>query len=313
MINGFEKTIFCISAFYRLEFGCTIGKNLYTDIMNTTKNPEKKLDVRLIAFDLDDTLLNSDCIVTEKTLEAIKLAAKKGIYIVLCSGRAENGILPIVRLLDIAGTEQGRFLIAFNGASIFDLHTRLPFFQNSVDSEILKFVYREAKKRGMASVVYEPDTIYSWLDTEWARMDAKLCNLNFKIAEDFESFLESKKFPKMLVPSEPEKVLELKNFLSDKLNGKADIFVSKPFFLEVMTHGVGKGSAILHLAEHLGIPKENTMAFGDSMNDESMIRECGYGVCMKNGLDYIKSISDFVTEKDNNNDGIGEFLEKYVL
>ena len=245
-------------------------------------------------------------------MQAIRTAAKKGIYIVLCSGRAEKGVLPIAKLLDLAGTEEGRYLIAFNGASIFDLHAKTPFFQDKVSSDILKFVYNEAKNRGMASIVYEPDTIYSWTDTEWARMDAKLCDLDFKVIADFEKFLE-KGFPKMLVPSEPEKVQQLKEFLCEKLEDKADIFVSKPFFLEVMTHGVGKGPAILRLAEHLGIPREKTMAFGDSMNDESMIRACGYSVCMKNGLDYIKDISDFVTESDNNNDGIGEFLEKYVL
>lgn len=276
------------------------------------KTPAQKLDIGLIAFDLDDTLLTSQCTVSERTLKAIRTAASRGIYIVLCSGRAENGILPIVRLLDLAGTESGRYLIAFNGASIFDLHTRTPFFQDKVSSDILKFVYKEARNRGIASIVYEPDTIYSWIDSEWARMDAELCNLNFEVINDFEKFLE-KGFPKMLVPSEPEKVLQLKEFLCEKLEGKADIFVSKPFFLEVMTHGVGKGPAILRLADYLGIPHEKTMAFGDSMNDESMIRAVGYSVCMKNGLDYIKNISDFVTEEDNNNDGIAEFLEKYVL
>lgn len=278
-----------------------------------TKTPKEKLDVRLIAFDLDDTLLNSECTITEKTLNIVRRACEKGIYIVLCSGRAENGILPFVKLLNIQETEQGRYLIAFNGASIFDLHKNLPIYQDAVAPDILTFVYNEAKKRGMPSVVYSSDTNFSWLDSDWAKMDAKLCNLTFKIVNDFDNFLLSRKFPKILVPSEPEKVKSFKEFLSGKLKDRADVFVSKPFFLEVMTRGVGKGSAILRLAEHLQIPKETTMAFGDSMNDESMIRSCGYGVCMKNGLDFIKDISDFVTEKDNDNDGIGDFLEKYVL
>ena len=277
------------------------------------KTPKEKLNVKLIALDLDDTLLNSKCIITERTLKAIQKASEQGIYIVLCSGRAANGILPIVRLLDIAGSEYGRYLISFNGASIFDLHKRLPLFENTVAPEILKFAYNEAKKRDMVSIVYESDTVYSWKDTEWARMDAKLCNLHFNVVEDFENFLSSRGFPKMLIPSEVEKVEELKQFLQRELDGKADIFTSKPFFLEVMTKGVGKGPAILRLAESLGISQSETMCFGDSMNDESMIRAVAHSVCMKNGLDYIKEISDFVTEEDNNNDGIGIFLEKWVL
>ena len=80
-----------------------------------------------------------------------------------------------------------------------------------------------------------------------------------------------------------------------------------------MPKGVGKGKAILSLAEKLSIPKEKTMAFGDSMNDEQMIKMCGFGVAMQNALDYIKEQADFITEKDNNHDGISDFLEKYVL
>ena len=273
---------------------------------------EKKLNVKLIAFDLDDTLLTKETKISPRTLAAIQKAAEKGIYIVLCSGRAESGILPYVRALNIAGTQQGRFIIAFNGASILDLHKRLPIYTNKVETEILKFVYAEARKRGMPSVVYEPSGIYSWEDSDWARMDAKLCNLKFEVVSDFEKFLE-KGFPKMLVPSEPEKVKAFKEFLCEKLSGRADIFISKPFFLEVMSHGVGKGPSILRLADELGIPHEQTMAFGDSMNDESMLRACGYGVAMENGLDYIKNICDFVTRYDNNNDGIADFLENFVL
>lgn len=276
------------------------------------KLPEKKLNVKLIAFDLDDTLLSSETKILPRTLAAIQKAASEGIFIVLCSGRAENGILPYVRALDIAGTQQGRYIIAFNGASIFDLHLRQPIYENKVDVDILKFVYKEAKKRGMPSVVYAPSIIYSWQDSDWARMDAKLCNLKFELVDDFEKFLE-KGFPKMLVPSEPEKVKDFKDFLCEKLQGRADVFISKPFFLEVMSHGVGKGSSILRLAKKLGILQEQTMAFGDSMNDESMLRSCGYGVAMNNGLDYIKNICKFVTRYDNNNDGIADFLENYVL
>lgn len=283
---------------------------MYNQVM---KLPENKLDVKLIAFDLDDTLLNKDTKITPRTLAAIQKAAEKGIYIVLCSGRAENGILPYVRALNIAGSQAGRYLIAFNGASAYDLHLRQQIYTNSVDVDILKFVYTEAKKRNLPSVVYDPAVIYSWKDTEWARMDAKLCSLKFQLVEDFEGFLESRENPKMLVPGEPEEIKAFKEFLCENLEGKTDVFISKPFFLEVMSHGVGKGPTILWLADRLGIPKEKTMAFGDSMNDESMLREVEYGVAMCNGLDYIKDICRYNTRFDNNNDGIADFLESFVL
>lgn len=312
MQNGLKRQSFLSDCDIVIFILYRIGNQLSFCYTSRMKLPEKKLNVKLIAFDLDDTLLTDERIISPKTLRLIQKAAEQGITIVLCSGRAENGILPYVRILNIAGRQEGRYLIAFNGASVFDLHRRIPIYTNSVDTSILKYVYNEARSRGMPSIVYDQSTIFSWEDSEWARMDAKLCNLNFKVVDDFELFLESS-FPKMLVPSDPAKVTELKEFLSNKLAGKADIFISKPYFLEVMSHGVGKGPSILWLAEELGIPKEQTMAFGDSMNDESMLRHCEYGVAMSNGLDYIKDICSFVTRYDNNNDGIGDFLENFVL
>lgn len=276
------------------------------------KQPIEKLNVKLMAFDLDDTLLNDEKDISLRTVETLKKAAKKGIYVVLCSGRAENGILPFVRKLDIAGTQAGRYLIGFNGASIFDLHTRLPIFSRALSVEIQKYVYEECKKRNLPAITYSPDTIYTFMDTEWARIDAELCNLKFEIVDDFDKFLDTPR-PKMLVPADPKEVAEFQKFLATELEGKADVFISKPFFLEVMTKGVGKGEAILHLAETLGIPKNETLAFGDSMNDESMLTKCGFGVAMKNGLDYIKEISTFVTKSDNNHDGVAEFIEEFVL
>lgn len=276
------------------------------------KTPEKKLDVKIIALDLDDTLLNHNLEITPKTVSALQKACQKGIYVVLCSGRAENAILPYVKALDIAGTKEGRFLIAVNGASVFDMHKRMPVYSNKVDKDVLKFVYEEAKKRGLPAQVYDASTIYASVDNEWTQKDALMCNLNLEIKEDFSSFLEQG-HPKMVVPADPKEVAQFLPFLKENLKGKADIFISKPYFLEVMSANCGKGDAVLWLADYLGIDKSKTMAFGDSMNDESMIVKAEYGVAMCNGLDYIKDIADFVTEKDNNNDGIADFLEKFVF
>ena len=80
-----------------------------------------------------------------------------------------------------------------------------------------------------------------------------------------------------------------------------------------MPPNCGKGEAIEWLANHLGIDNSKTMAFGDSMNDESMIRMTGYSVAMCNGLEYIQDIAKFVTRKSNEEDGIGDFINSFVL
>ena len=272
----------------------------------------KKMNVKLIALDLDDTLLNSDRQISDENVKALQKCAEKGIYVVLCSGRAEDAILPFVRRLQIAGTEAGRYLIAINGCSIFDLHTRQQIFCRKVDSDILLRVDSLAEEYGFRSEVYTPDTIYYREETEFTKLDVDLCGLKGVEVPDYKNFLK-KGFTKMLVPGDPEKLQEFQAIIKKEMGSRAVIFTSKPYFLEILPPDCGKGEAITWLAQHIGIGLETTMAFGDSMNDESMIRKCGYGVCMQNGLPEIKKIADFVTEKDNNNSGIADFLYKNVL
>lgn len=276
------------------------------------KKTKAKLDVRLIALDLDDTLLNEEREITEKNLEALKECAQKGIYIVLCSGRAEDAILPFIKKIGIGEKETGRYLIAINGCSIFDLHTREQVFCKKVESDILVRTNEIAEEWGLRSEVYTPDTIYYQEETKWTRLDVDLCGLKGKVVPDYKEFIKQG-FTKMLVPGQPELLLKLQDVLRKEFGDRAVIFTSKPYFLEILPPNCGKGEAVNFLAEKIGLPSDTTMAFGDSMNDESMIRLCKYGVCMKNGLDAIKEISDFVTDYDNNNDGIADFLRKYVL
>ncbi len=277
------------------------------------KLPEHKLDIKLIALDLDDTLLDNDRKISDYNVEVLKKCAEKGIYIVLCSGRAEDGILPFVRRLDIAGKEAGRYLIAINGCSIYDMHKRLQVYSRNVDPEILAYADQEAEKMGLHTEIYSPDTIFYREETKWTRLDVDLCGLKGCVVENYDDFIKTHKTPKMLIPGEPELLLKLQSVLKSELGSKAEIFTSKPYFLELLPPECGKGVAIQYLAESLGLKPEQTMCFGDSMNDENMIRLCGYGVAMCNGLDYIKNIAKFVTEKDNHNSGVGDFIEKYVL
>ena len=271
-----------------------------------------KLDVKLIALDLDDTLLNDEREITDETVEALRECARRGIYIVLCSGRAEDAILPFVRRLEIAGMESGRFLIAINGCSIFDLHTRQQIFCRKVEADVLLRANQIAEEFGLRTEVYTPDTIYYREETKWTKLDVDLCGLKGGKVENYEEFLKTG-FTKMLIPGEPSELLKLQKILRDEFKERAVLFISKPYFLELLPPNCGKGEAVKWLCESLGFGIEKAMGFGDSMNDESLIKMAGYGVAMCNGLDDIKKVADFVTQKDNNHDGIADFLKTNVL
>lgn len=278
--------------------------------MNSLEN--KKLDVNLIALDLDDTLLDDNRLISDENTKALQECAARGIYVVLCSGRAEDAILPFVRRLEIAGTKAGKYIVAINGCSIFDLHERKQIFCKKVQPEILKQTNEIAKTYGLCSEVYTADTIYYPKYNEWTRLDVDLCGLKGVETASYEQMLENP-FVKMLIPGNPELLLEIQEKLKKEFAERAVIFTSKPYFLEILPPNCGKGESILWLANHIGLDRKTTMGFGDSMNDESMIKLCGYGVAMKNGLDYIKQIADFVTEKTNCQSGVADFLYNHVL
>ena len=271
-----------------------------------------KLNTKLIALDLDDTLLNDDRQITDLNVQALRECAERDIYVVLCSGRAENAILPFVRRLEIAGKEAGRYLIAINGCSVFDLHKRQNVFCKKVEADVLLKANQIAESYGLRSEVYTPDTIYYREETKWTKLDVDLCGLKGAAVENYDEFLKTG-FTKMLIPGEPAELLELQSQLRAEFGDRAVIFTSKPYFLEILPPNCGKGEAVSWLANELGFGMEKVMGFGDSMNDESLIRMAGHGVCMCNGLDAIKEIADYVTEFDNNHDGPGRFIQKYVL
>lgn len=276
------------------------------------KLPSSKIKPKLIALDLDDTLLNSRLSISDRTVAALKKAARQNIYITICSGRAPDAILPFVRRLDLAGTEEGRYAVASNGTAVLDLHARKEIFSAKVSGDVLLEAKRAADEAGLPCQVYSSSTIYAGVDNEYTRMDSQLTKMPLELVPDFDEFLK-RGFAKMIIPGDPAILQDLQKKLRAQFENKAVIFISKPYFLEVMPPNCGKGEALEFLAEHLQIKMKDFMAFGDSMNDESMILKCGMSVAMENGLEEIKKEAAFVTRLSNDLDGLADFIEQFVL
>ena len=270
------------------------------------------VSAKIIALDLDDTLLKDDLTISDYTVSVLQEAVNRGIYITLCSGRTDNAILTYVRRLDIAGKQGGRYIIAQNGTSISDLHERKTIYMRLLDADILTHVYHSAAERGFVCEVYDASTIFVPYANEWTERDIKLSGLRQKIVPLFEEFL-MQGHPKMVIPGEPDALAEFQAELQSEIGERCVIFTSKPYFLEVLPKNAGKGEALMWLAERLGIAQAETMAFGDGMNDETMIRLAGSSVAMKNGVQQIKDAAKYISEYTNDEDGVARFIEKYVL
>ncbi len=277
-----------------------------------SKLPQSKQDVQIIALDLDDTLLKHDLTISDYTVSVLRRLVEKGIYVMLCSGRLDEAMLPYVRQMDIAGSEYGRYMITQNGTNILDLHIRLSIYARELDYNIVMHVHDVLLEYGLTAHVYDSGTIYTFKHTEWGDIDAQLSGLQKELVEDYPEFLK-RGFPKIVVPGEPGVIADMQKRLSKEIGDSCVIFISKPYFLEILPKDSGKGEALVWLAKQLNIPTENIMAFGDSMNDESMMKMAGKSVAMINGLDCIKEMAVFNTEFSNDEDGVAKFLEKFVL
>ena len=271
-----------------------------------------KVAPRLVALDLDDSLLNNELLISDRTVAAVQKAAEQNIYVVICSGRSPSAILPFVRRLDLAGTEQGRYAVASNGSVVVDLHKREEIYSAKVDGDVLAQAKKAADKVGLPCQVYSSSMVYASVDNEYTRMDSKLTGVPSEVVPDFENFVKSG-FAKMMVPGDPKILVGLQKELAARFEGRAVVLISKPYFLEILPANCGKGEALEFLCGRLGINMKDVMAFGDSMNDESMIVKCGLSVAMSNGLDKIKDEAAFVTRLTNDQDGIADFVEQFVL
>ena len=276
------------------------------------KIPGGKIAPKLMALDLDDTLLNNKLLISDRTVEAVQKAAAQGIYITICSGRSPSAILPFVRRLDLAGTKQGRYAVASNGSVVVDLHKRQEIYSAKVGGDALREAKKAADKLGLPCQVYSSSMVYASVDNEWTRMDSKLTGVPSEIVPGFDEFLKQG-FAKMMIPGDPKILVGLQKELADRLQGRAVVLISKPYFLEILPPNCGKGEALEFLCGQLGINMKEVMAFGDSMNDETMIVKSGMSVAMSNGLDAIKDAAAYVTRFSNDQDGLADFVEQFVL
>lgn len=272
-----------------------------------------KYQTKIIALDLDDTLLKTDLSISDYTTRILQKAADSGIYIVLCSGRTNQAIFPHVKRIGMENRRTGRFMIAENGAAIYDMSTNQCIYQRFVDPEILVEAAHVSLAEGLTCEVYSADTIYTPLTTQWVQQDVNLSGLKIENPADYDSFLRARKSFKMIIPGDPKKISALEPVMRNKFGSRCVVFTSKPYFLEILPPESGKGEALEWLCDSLKIPRENAMAFGDSMNDESMIRYAGHSVAMINGLDAIKTQAAHITDFTNDQDGVARFIEDYVL
>lgn len=275
------------------------------------------MDIKLIAIDLDGTLLHSDRSLSEENRFAIKAAKEAGVKVVLCTGRplrSMKHLLDEADLLDeddvaityngglIQKTKSGEIVkeITFNrdeALDIYKLGQQLNMPINFID---LDYVYEPSYPVGVES---------QYLATN--RHVPKENALQF-IDVDIDNLPDPFTINKIVVCRPGEEIDAVIPDIPAEYFEKYNIYKSQTFILEILPQHVDKGYSMHILGELFGLEKDQIMGIGDQENDLSLVENAGFGVAMGNAIDKVKKAADYIT-KTNDENGVAHVINKFVL
>lgn len=256
-------------------------------------------DIKIIALDLDGTLLNSQKRISSEDYGALEKAAASGIRIVPTTGRVYSALPEEIQKLPFL-----RYLISVNGSQVRDMQTGEVLYRSEIPwqraVEIMRYLDTE-------------DVIYDCFmdDAAWMTVALKEKIDLFAPDEHYRKMLHEVRIPvpelKAFVAGRKQDVQKIQFFNRDMDHRSVlleelpkhfpDLIVTSSVVnnIEFNSPGADKGHALLALAEALGLTRENTMSFGDGLNDLSMIKAAGIGVAMDNACQVVKGAADYVT------------------
>lgn len=265
---------------------------------------------KLLVLDLDGTLTNPEKEVTEHTRTTLIQAQKKGLKIVLASGRPTYGIAPLANLLQLDKYEG--HVLSYNGGEIIDWKTGELLYKNLLDPEVLPYLYQCACENNFAIVTYDGEYVLTeHPDDEYVLKEALLNVMKIKKVDNF---LKAVQHPiaKCLIVGDPTRLAVLEKEMYNHLHDRMGVFRSEPYFLELVPKGIDKAQSLAVLLKEIGMTKEEMIAIGDGFNDLSMIQYAGMGIAMENAQSIVKENADFIT-LSNEADGVAYAVNKFVL
>ena len=264
---------------------------------------------KLIAVDIDDTLLNREKQITPRTKEALLDAQKNGVKVVVASGRLPFGVRPFAEALNVF--EYGGYYLGFNGGAVLNSKDEL-IASTYLDSKYIEPVYDVLRPTNITTMVHKGSTCYCDRKVNaYTHVESDVIGIPLNPVDDIARFVDWK-LNKFLLAGEPDELISTEKVLKEKFGSELDIYLSAPWFLEVMPKGINKGLGVEKVCKDMGISMSEVIAFGDHFNDMPMIEMAGMGVAMGNAEEALREKADYVTA-DCDNDGIAEALGKLLV
>lgn len=267
--------------------------------------------IKLVAIDMDGTLLNSKKELLEETKQYFKNFHNKNTetLLVLCTGRPETGIRPYLK--DLGYLEENHYIVSQNGANIYESQTGKRVMDAFVDSAAIQKWIELGKKHGISVMGAGVDYYYSFDEdpTEWMEFDVKLVSGKLKRIPTEESL--NTDFYKILLMGDEEQLNEFETFIPQEWRDEFYVVRSQKYLVEVLTKGVNKAFGLEKLAQKLNIQPSEIAAIGDAANDVEMLEYAGLAIAMGNASEEVKAVSDIVTDTNENN-GVIKAIDQLI-
>jgi len=255
--------------------------------------------------DLDDTLLNEDHRLTDRTAETLRRIQRQGVRVILASGRMAASMRPIVLQ---AGTTAP--YIACNGAEIVDGETHRVLYAERIPLALAKEALDWLEAEGVYAQIYYGDDWYYDKPGEIADSYSRSSGVQGTQVSRLSAFAHGPT-PKLLVIAEPERVQALIKSGRERFGQSLSLTTSQPYFLEITSPLATKGNAVRRLAEMIGLMPERTLIAGDSLNDLSMLEWTGTPITVENARDEVRRIAWRIGGHAHR-DGIAKLLDEII-
>ena len=268
------------------------------------------MEYKAIALDLDGTLTNSKKEVSKRNKEAVMNAAKKGVKVILASGRPIPGVTKIAQILQLE--KVGGYILSYNGGLIVDCKTGEVIRRETIPTEYYHTIVHSARKYGVTAMTYDSEGIITENPTDkYVELEAGINHIPIKKAYPLNEIAANDPVVKFLIVGEPKDLKPVYEDLNEKLKGAVNIFYSEPYFMEITPQGIEKASSLDLLLQSIGLEQKQLMACGDGFNDIPMLQYAGLSVAMENAQPETKEWADYIAPS-NDDDGVAVAIEKFI-
>ncbi|MBQ2085822.1 MAG: HAD family hydrolase [Oscillospiraceae bacterium] len=270
-------------------------------------------DRKALFLDLDGTLLTDDKQIPEGNREAIYRMLEQGHSVIIATGRPL--VSAVLQAEKLGLTSRGCYIIAFNGGTLYDSFEKKVIYRSTIPLEIVTKVFAEANKRGIHIQTYRDDKVVVEPagDDDIVRQYCSKIIVEHEVIPDIRMLDEEPVKMLIIDMNDPAPLEEFRQWVTSWGDDVLDTFFSNDQYVEIVSKGLNKGNALLQMAEILGVDRENTISAGDAGNDLQMIEAAGLGCAMNNATDEIKAAAGYITERNNNECGVAEIIDRFIL